>query len=498
MSPQAKTLMSSIKESKMRIKKYILLLFVMTAIINAHAQSKSSKDAVQARQVTVFHNVNVIPMDRERVLKNQTVLVRDGTIVEMGEAGKVKIPSGASRIDGRGKYLVPGLIDMHTHLFSDDDFPDELAGDELAIMLANGVTTIRLMIGTPEHLVLRGQVASGAMLGPTLYVASPQFTEKPNSNARVVTTPEEARRAVRECKALGYDFIKLTYPITRPIYDAVDETARESGIRVIGHVDLPVGVERALAAGQQIEHLDAYLEAVLKDDSPIKTSVSNVGLFRKQNWESLDYIDERKVKELARATVRAGVYSTPTLTFFKITFGTGTTDEEIRARPDYRFYTPKMRETWHAALKRIWTNPPTEARRREYVRVRNQLVKEIHAAGGKIMAGSDSPEAFLLYGYTLHRELRNFVEAGLSPYAALEAATRTPAEFLKGLDTFGTIERGKRADLLLLEANPLDAIANTERRAGIMVRGRWLPEAELRNMLDSIAVKFQKAFETEK
>jgi imidazolonepropionase-like amidohydrolase len=482
----------------MRIKKQILLLFLLIAHSPAHAQSAAHPHAGQSKQVTVFQNVNVIPMDRERVLKNQTVVVRDRVIVEMGDAKRVVVPDGALRIDGRGKYLIPGLIDMHTHLFSDDDFPDRLAGDELAVMVANGVTTIRLMIGTPEHLVLREKVAKGEMLGPMLYVASPQFSGRTFPNARVVTTPEEARRAVRESKALGYDFIKLTYPITRPVYDAVVETAKEVGIRVVGHVDLPVGVARALEAGQQIEHLDAYLEAVLKDNSPIKTSVSNVGLFRKQNWESLDHIDERKVRQIARATAKAGVYSTPTLTFFKITFGTGTTDEEIRARPDYRFYTQKMRDAWHGALKRIWTDPPSEARRREYMRVRNQLVKEIHAAGGKIMAGSDSPEAFLLYGWSLHRELRSLVEAGLNNYAALEAATRTPAEFLNALDRTGTIGRGKRADLVLLEANPLESIANTERRVGVMAQGRWLPESELRKMLDAIAVRFQNAFEAEK
>lgn len=447
-------------------------------------------------RVTVFQHVNVIPMDRERVLKNQTVVVRDGLIAEVGDARRVAIPAGAVRIDGRGKYLLPGLVDMHTHLFSDDDLPDAMAADELAIILANGVTTIRLMIGTPEHLALRERIARGELLGPTLYVASPQLTgnaRSAQSNGRHVATPDDARRAVRDFKAGGYDFIKLTNFITRPVYDAAVESAREAGIRVVGHVDTQVGIRRALEAGQQIEHLDAYLEAVLRDDSPIKTSVSDIHLFRKQNWESLDYIDENKIRELARATARAGVYSTPTLTFFKITFGTGASDEEIRARPDFRFSTPAKRDSWFAAGKRIWASPPTEARRREYVRVRNLLVKEIHAAGGKIMAGSDTPEWFLLYGWTLHRELRSLVEAGLSPYAALEAATRNPAEYLNALDAFGTVGRGRRADLLLLEANPLDSIANTERRAGVMVRGRWLPEAELRAMLDAAAAKFQRA-----
>jgi imidazolonepropionase-like amidohydrolase len=478
----------------MKINKYLLPLLLLAAFASTNAQPSPPR-------VTVFENVNVIPMDRERVLKNRTVVVRDGLIAEVGDARKVKAPAGAVRVDGRGKYLMPGLVDMHTHLFSDDDFPDELAGDELTLMLANGVTTVRLMIGTPEHLSLRGKIARGELLAPTLYVASPQLTGNARyaeSNGRHVATPEDARRAVRDFKAAGYDFIKITNFITRPVYDAATETAKEVGIRIVGHVDTQVGVARALEAGQQIEHLDAYLESVLKDDSPIKTSVSDIGLFKKENWVSLDHIDERKIKEIARATARAGVYSTPTLTFFKITYGTGATDEEIRARPDYRFAPPHKRERWERVSKRLRQDPPSEARRREYVRVRNLLVKEIHAAGGKIMAGSDTPEWYLLYGWTLHRELRSLVEAGLSPYAALEAATRNPAEYLKATDHIGTVARGKRADLVLLEANPLDSIANTERRAGVMSRGRWLPEAELRTMLDAVAVRFEKTAATAK
>ncbi len=240
------------------------------------------------------------------------------------------------------------------------------------------------------------------------------------------------------------------------------------------------------------------MEAVLKDDSPLKVSISDYGVWRMPSWESLDHIDERKVAQVARATAKAGIYTCPTLTFFKLSFAVEQRDEEIRARADYRFFPSELGKTRHATRQRFWTNPPSAGRRERYVRVRNQLIKSIHDAGGKIMTGSDTPELFLLYGWTLHRELKSLVEAGLSPYAALEAATRTPAEFLNALATFGTIEQGKRADLLLLEANPLDNIANTERRAGVMVRGRWLPEAELKLKLDEIAFRFQAAREDAK
>lgn len=448
-----------------------------------------------------FVNVNVIPMTGERVLREQTVVVRDGRISAIGPVKRTKIPQDATRIEGRGKYLMPGLVDMHSHLFSDDEFPDDLADEELAIMLASGVTTIRLMIGTPEHLVLREKIRRGEILGPTIYAASPQLAGRSfgnHFNGRAVTNADEARRAVRDFKAAGYDFIKLTFWISRPVYDAVIETAKEVGIRVIGHVDPQVGLARALEAGQQIEHLDSYFEAVLADNSPIKVSVSGTSVWRMPNWESMDYIDENKIQQVARATVKAGVWSCPTLTFLKLAFGLGQTDEEIRNRPDYRFIPQKLRDEMAVPRQHFWATPPSEKRRMQYVNVRNRLVKALYDAGGKIMAGSDAPEWYLLYGYTLHREIRSLVEAGLPPYAALEAATRNPAEFLGTLDQTGTIETGKRADLLLLSANPLEDVSNTERRVGVMARGRWLPERELQKMLDDIAPRFQAAFNDNK
>lgn len=475
------------------MKKLIfLLLIVTTNVVDILASPKieSPDDTVVA-----FVNVSVIPMDTERVLANQTVIVRNGLIAEIGDAKRVRVPGGAQRIDGAGKFLIPGLTDMHVHLMTDEDeFPDTLAEDELKIMIAHGVTTIRLMTGTPEQLALRAKSARGEIIAPTMYVSSPQFIGKKSSNAYVVTTEAEAREAVRKAKRDGYDYLKMTTNLKAEVYEAIVDEARKENIRVVGHADSRfVGLARALKAGQQIEHLDSYLEALLPENSPVKGSVSDIYLYNPKNWESIDYLDESKIPELARATVQSNKFSVPTLTLFKYTFGIGRTEESIRAQPDIRFYPPKVIEMWLGVNKRYWSTvgaaPKSAERHARYIEIRNKLVTAIHAAGGKIMAGSDTPEWLLLYGYTLHRELKTLNEAGLSNYVTLAAATRNPAEFFGTLNHTGTIEKGKRADLVLLEANPLKDISNTEKRAGVMLKGKYFAQAELNKWLDEIAPK---------
>ena len=485
----------------MKTKLLVLWLIFTSNIagIFASAPIKLPDEAVVA-----FVNVNVVPMDTERVLLNQTVIVRHGLIAEIGSAKRVKVPQSAQRIDGAGKFLIPGLMDMHVHLMSDDDeFPDALAEDELKIMIANGVTTIRLMTGTPEQLVLRARSARGEIIAPTMYVASPQFIGKKSTNAYVVTTEAEARESVHTAKRDGYDFLKITTNVKAEVYEAIVDEARKQNIRVIGHADSRfVGLARALKAGQQIEHLDSYLEALLPENAPMKGSVSDIYLYNPKNWESIDYLDESKIPELARATVQSNPFCTPTLTLFKYTFGIGRTEESIRAQPDARFYPPKIIDFWLGVNKRYWASvgaaPKSAERHARYVEIRNKIVRAINAAGGKIMAGSDSPEWILLYGFSLHRELKTLNEAGLSTFTTLAAATRNPAEFFGTLNLTGTIEKGKRADLVLLEANPLQDIANTERRTGVMLKGRYFTQAELNKWLDEIAPRFQTAEGTPK
>jgi imidazolonepropionase-like amidohydrolase len=452
-------------------------------------------------QTIAFTNVNVIPMDRERVLSNQTVVTKNGLIVEIGNAKKVKLPKDTVRIDGTGKYLIPGLVDMHTHLLSDsDEYPDSIGPDELRVMVANGVTTVRFMIGTPELLALRSRSAAGEIDAPTIFVASPHLTGREQGNNFVVNTPEEAREAVRKSKAAGYDFIKVTTFVKPEVYEAaVDEAARQN-IRVVGHADSRfVGVERAWTAKQQIEHLDGYMELLLRADAPVKGSVSDIYIYNPDNWKSFDYMDESKIHELARKTVAANPYVNPTQHFMKNSFGRLRTEEEIRKQPDFRFYPPKVQQQWLDFYKknRFINTVPLE-KRALWIQLREKLIKAIYDAGGRIMTGSDTPEFLWLYGFGMHHELRALKDAGLSNYAVLEAATRNPSMFLGTIDQVGTIEKGKRADLILLNTNPLDDISATTNRAGVMLKGKWRRQEELNSWLDQSAQAISTSFKETK
>ncbi|HEX8556594.1 MAG TPA: amidohydrolase family protein [Pyrinomonadaceae bacterium] len=425
-------------------------------------------------QVVAFVGVNVVPLDRERVLADQTVVVRDGRITEIGPAGKVKVPAGAGRVDGRGKYLMPGLADMHAHLHPGDGSANDLAAQQLTLYLANGVTTVRNMIGASAHVLLRERVAAGKLLGPTLYTAGPPVTGK------VAATPEAAERIAAAQKQAGYDLVKVHEGLRPEVYQALMAAARKEGIRVAGHVTATVGLRRALAARQSsVEHLDGYLQALAPEDFPAPPSQVVLG-------PALAHLDERRLPELARATREAGVYNTPTLALFKIVVSSDGPAEFLKW-PELRYVPSKMREGFARQKAGIKAGEEPEAERRRYLELRDRAVKALHDAGARLLVGPDSPQLFLVPGFATHREMAAMGEAGLSPYAVLEAATRNAAEYLGAPGEFGTVEVGKRADLVLLDANPLQAVANASRVAGVMARGRWLARAELDRMLEEIA-----------
>ena len=453
----------------------------------ARAPQLAARGALTSGDLAIT-NVSIVTMTSDSVLRNAAVLARNGRITYVGPADRLRIPRGARVVDGGGGYLMPGLADMHAHLFSDGDEVHDSAGPaELGVMVANGVTAVRLMIGTPEQLALRDAVRAGTVIGPQLWVASPQLTGRASENAIVTTTGAEAREAVRRVKRDGYDFVKLTLFLTPPVWESIISEAAKENIRVVGHIEPEVGVTRAAAAGQQLEHLDAFLEAALADSAPMKVSLTQGRVFSMRNWPSLDYIDPRKIDQLAGVVARSGVYVGPTQNVFNTAFGAGESLDTIRSRHDFKHWPPNLREGYLRAHARYWAaandSLKTPARRAKYVAVRNQFVKALQDSGGKLLAGSDTPEWFHLYGYGLHRELRALVQAGLTPYQALVAATRQPAEFLGASAHWGTIEAGKRADFVLVGGNPLADIASTANIRGVAVGGRWLDRGTLDQMI---------------
>lgn len=455
----------------------LIAAILMAALLSSTPFQTAIAQTPSAKSETIaFVGVSVVPMDRERVLKNQTVVVRGGRIAELGDASKIKVPADAQRIDGSGKFLMPGIVDMHLHLSPGEGVNNDLPGQQLRLLLANGITTMRNMIGGPSHLILRDKINRGELVGPQIFTAGTPLL------INNTPTVEVAIKSVTDQKKAGYDLLKVHEGLTPEIYEAIVKTAREVGIPFAGHVTATVGLKRALAARQtSIEHLDSYLQSAVPANANIEITPSQIVL-----GETLKHVDEKQLTELAIETTKAGVANTPTLTLFKLIISDAKPEEYLQWN-EMKYVPAKMRENFAKQKAGTLNIPASAEEKKRYGDLRNLLIRELHKAGAKILVGPDSPQFFLVPGFATHREMQSLGEAGLSNYAVLEAATRNGAESLGMLKEFGTVEMGKRADLLLLDANPLDAISNAKQIAGVMVRGKWLPKTDLQRLLEEVA-----------
>ncbi len=448
------------------------LLCTLLALALALSAPPALPGQAPATGTVAFTDVNVVPMDRERVLERQTVIVRNGRIAAMGPTGRTSVPAGALRIDGRGKYLMPGLAEMHAHI------PPPQAGREvvertLFLYLANGITTIRGMLGHPGHLVLRRQTQSGQVVGPRIYTSGPSL------NGNSAKTPEVAARMITEQKAAGYDFLKLHPGLSRPVYEAIVTTGTRVGMAWAGHVSADVGLQRSLATRQKsIDHLDGYVEALAATQS------GNPGFF---GFNLTPQLDESRIPALAAATRAAGVWNVPTQSLLEHLAGPEDADALAR-RPEMRYMPPQTVAQWVKAKREFQQNPlATPENNRRFIDTRRRLIRALHDAGAGLLLGSDAPQIFNVPGFAIHHELQTLVASGLTPYQALATGTRNVATYFGTEKESGTVETGKVADLILLHANPLREVANVQRRAGVMVRGRWLPESEIQRRLEAIA-----------
>ena len=448
-----------------------LVLLFFTAVAQA---------ALEEPRRLAFVDVNVVPMDSERVVPGQSVLVEGERIVSIGPFASVALPADATRIDGRGKYLMPGLADMHIHI-PPEGSDEATAAKEFLLFVAHGVTTARVMIGQPEHLALRDKIARGELLGPSLYVAGPPLGIKAGTLPGVpeIKTLDDARRVPAEQKKAGYGYVKLLDDLTLEQYDAIFAGAREAGIPVVGHVPDSVSLEHVLAMKQDsIEHLGGYVEALIPAAIRSKPDL--------RLRDILGVLEEARIPELAAATKQAGIPNVPTLYFWSALVSADS-PEALAKRPGLEFVSKKEQEGWAEQRRKAIARDLSPLDYAHFHQVRARITKALADAGATILLGTDSPDSYNVAGVAVHEELSRLVAAGLTPYQALRGGTRAAAEFVQAEKEFGTVAPGLRADLLLLDANPLSDVRNLRRRAGVMVRGRWLPGAQLDQKLAALA-----------
>jgi imidazolonepropionase-like amidohydrolase len=433
----------------------------------------------EARTVA-FVDVDVVPMNRMEVLENQTVIVSNGHVADIGETAGLKIPNDALRIEGKNRYLLPGLADMHVHQWSQGD---------LLLFIANGITTIRNMWGTSRQLVWRDKIAKGELLGPTIYTAGPILDGKPPvwNGSKVIETTSEAEQEVAREKKEGYDFVKVYNGLSREVYDAILAAADKYGLPVAGHIPDAVGLNHALKTGQaSIEHLTGYLTAIEADNSPFKGKRD-----RKSRYAASDFVDENKIPQVVTDTVQAGTWNCVTLVVLQ-RFVSTQEAEQLLQRPEMKYASPIDLASWDPSkdfrMKTMTASDFEQVRKGD--RLRQKLAKALHHAGAHILLGTDTPNPFVVQGFSIHEELQNLVQAGLTPYEAIRAGTSSAAQFLNATKEFGTIEVGKRADLILVDDNPLKDVSNLSHRVGVMVRGQWFTEIQLRKMLDELLATY--------
>ncbi len=441
--------------------------------------------AAQSLPVLVIEDVTVIDATGAAAEPRCTVIVRDGKIAEItrSSAGMAAKVSG-THVDGRGKFLIPGLWDMHVHMEFGDWFP---RGKEVTVPLfiASGVTGVRDMGGELEVLQQwRKEISAGTLIGPRMVISGPMLDGPqprfPSSIA--IKTPEDGRRAVDDLKRRGADFIKLQSLIPREAVFAIAQEARQQGISFVGHVPDSVRASEASNAGQKsFEHLIGIFEGSSPLEDQFLKGTKTEGQF-------LSTYDPVRAKALFALLAKNRTWQCPTLVWER---GGNLIDETDFDHDTRAKYVPASWKdiTWKRFTGQIMHEFNTDdlATRKRFVEKELQVVNAMHRAGIPFLAGTDTPPGVYIFpGFSLHEELQRFVAAGFTPMEALQTATLNPAKFLGLDDRLGTIEKGKLADLVLLDANPLDDIRNTQKIAAVIVNGRFFSRADLDKMLAEV------------
>ena len=437
-----------------------------------------------AREIAITH-VTVIDLKSGGAKSDRTVVIAGNRILSVGSSGGARVSGNAQMIDARGKFLIPGLWDMHDHALSDNR-----SGYSFPLLIANGVTGIREMgsnVPIDEVNRIRRDVESHRILGPRFGAVTYRIIDGAGTGLRnsiEVTEPAKAREIVREYKQKGADFIKPYNNLRRDVYLALIDEARKQHIPLEGHVPFSMTAGEVSDLGQRtIEHNFAVLlSASRNEDSLRRDWHGNPASWGQVEAKAAASYDGTKAKRLYARLARNGTWSCPTVAFYRIPILVG--DDSVVSRDSLMKYVPQpARDIWHTNFQRLRLQSVPELRKVHYA-MRSRIVFEMHRAGVGILAGTDAGAVYSVHGFSLHDELEAMVrDVGFSPLDALRAATISPAKFLGREDDLGTIERGKLADLVLLDANPLDKITNTRRISAVIADGRYLPTDSLRALL---------------
>lgn len=432
----------------------------------------------QNNNTFVFTHVNVIPMNKEVVLPDYSVIVSEGKIKEMGSSSSVKIPKGATVINAKGKYLIPSLSDMHVHvegdawniMFKGSEFTaDEINFDDILFLyIANGITTVDILSALPEHIVLREKIKNNEMLGPRLILSrmiDGAGKAWPPPISTWINNADEAEKAIKEIHAQGYDRIKVYSFLDVPSYDRIIATAKILNMPVDGHVPFASSVEHVVSSGQKMIAHNEEIMKFVKDNSPEQIDYFADLLAKNNTWVTTSLILNKNLNALLKDP------------------------QGQLSRPGSEYLHPMATGIWKFIYENIYKPIPEKHRvylQNGYDSFQKPFTYQFHSKGGKLLSGTDALVPSTLPGFALHDELEELVITGLTPFEALKISTTNAYEFLGELDNGGTIEVGKAANLLLLDDNPLKDISNSRMILGVMTQGRWVSKEEIEKRMKKI------------
>jgi len=424
--------------------------------------------ANEESQNWILSDVAIIDLESGRVISDSRIWIKDDRIAAINPE---KIPSGIKQVSGQGRWLIPGLSEMHAHIGSDQQYNDRI----LTLFITHGVTNIRGMLGRSSHLELRSALNSGEKLGPYL------VTSGPSINGNSVKSPAEAKSKITAQVESGYDFHKIHPGLSPASYDAVVNTAKRLGSSWGGHIAIDVGILDTIKAGQAtIDHLDGFVEALAVRNGG---NLANRGFF---GFALAEKIQPASIAKLVKEVSQYDFAVVPTETLMHNYAGAKSIDE-LMSNPAHKWMPESTVNNWKNSRENFWSNEGvTKLRAEQFLQVRANLIYQFQQQGIPILLGSDAPQIFNVPGDSLHHELSLMVESGLTPLQALQTGTQNIYLFYQGKHPVGKIAKGMRADLVLLDKNPLDNIHHSRAINAVVVAGRMLDRTQLDSMLKAL------------